>query len=318
MGGVEALRLEQYLRMSEIMTDTSATTRAYWIHALTPLHVGSGRGVGFIDLPILREAVTNWPVVPGSAVKGVLLDHHSADGSEDAKRLRRIAFGQGGDDTANAGSLVLTDARIVCLPVRSYHGTFAWCTSPFALERLRRDLRLNVDPGVLRLSAVEQSDLLVPESPSSAIAADGRAYFEDLDFDAKPDQATARWAESLARYLFSDDAAWGELFKERFAVVHDDVFNFLCETATQVDARVRIDDATKTVADGQLWYEESLPAETVLAGVAWCGPLFGSGRANDSKVRETLIKTFCTDAVQLQIGGKATIGRGQVRLVFST
>ena len=29
--------------------------RLYLIHALTSLHVGSGRGTGFIDLPIMRE-----------------------------------------------------------------------------------------------------------------------------------------------------------------------------------------------------------------------------------------------------------------------
>ena len=40
-------------------------TKMYWLHALTPLHVGAGRGVGFIDLPIMREKVTNWPLVPG-------------------------------------------------------------------------------------------------------------------------------------------------------------------------------------------------------------------------------------------------------------
>ncbi len=50
-------------------------TRMYWIHAITPLHVGSGRGVGFIDLPIMREKVTSWPLVPGSAVKGVMREH---------------------------------------------------------------------------------------------------------------------------------------------------------------------------------------------------------------------------------------------------
>src|SRR5688572_24809920 len=37
-------------------------TRVYWLQALTPLHVGAGRGVGYIDLPIMREKVTQWPL----------------------------------------------------------------------------------------------------------------------------------------------------------------------------------------------------------------------------------------------------------------
>ncbi|MHA1734045.1 MAG: RAMP superfamily CRISPR-associated protein, partial [Promethearchaeota archaeon] len=45
--------------------------RMMWLYALSPVHVGSGRGVGFIDLPIIREKVTNYPLVPGSTIKGV-------------------------------------------------------------------------------------------------------------------------------------------------------------------------------------------------------------------------------------------------------
>ncbi len=108
-------------------------TKMYWLHALTPLHVGAGRGVGFIDLPIMREKVTKWPLVPGSAVKGVMADHFGA--TEDARRadendgkLLKAAFGLSGDDYSNSGSLVFTDARLVCLPVRSLYGTFAWVT----------------------------------------------------------------------------------------------------------------------------------------------------------------------------------------------
>ena len=44
----------------------------YWIHAVTPLHVGAGRGLGYIDMPIAREKATNWPYIPGSSIKGVM------------------------------------------------------------------------------------------------------------------------------------------------------------------------------------------------------------------------------------------------------
>ena len=70
------------------MVDTASSTdgsesRLYYIHALSPVHVGAGRGLGFVDLPIVREAVTGWPYVPGSAVKGVLADYHDASRDED-------------------------------------------------------------------------------------------------------------------------------------------------------------------------------------------------------------------------------------------
>ena len=67
-------------------------TRMYWLQAITPLHVGAGKGVGFIDMPIMREKVTDWPLVPGSAAKGVLRDHFFLNGTDDQKNLIDVAF----------------------------------------------------------------------------------------------------------------------------------------------------------------------------------------------------------------------------------
>lgn len=307
-----------------------SVTRSFWIHALSPLHVGAGRGIGFIDLPIVREAVTNWPYLPGSAIKGVLADYH--DAGEDARKadpLKKLAFGSAGNEYANSGALVFSDARLVCLPVRSLYGTFAWCTSPLALERLRRDMtdaERNTLPAPPKPES-EQNLLLASEVPAVAKPESAEpnaqlmAYFEDLDFKAQWKDEAAKWAASIADRVFAPADTklkdWRAIFIDRFAIVHDDVFNFLCETATQVDARVRIDENSKTVADGQLWYEESLPAETILAGLAWCGPVFeGTGRGTAER-RDDLMKTFCSRTAYLQVGGKATIGRGQVRMAFS-
>ena len=40
-----------------------------------------------------------------------------------------------------AGKLTFTDARLLCLPVRSYKGTFAFVTCPLIVHRLARDLK---------------------------------------------------------------------------------------------------------------------------------------------------------------------------------
>ena len=45
-----------------------------FVHALSPLHVGIGQGVGLIDLPIAREKATGLPILPGSSLKGALRD----------------------------------------------------------------------------------------------------------------------------------------------------------------------------------------------------------------------------------------------------
>ncbi len=41
-------------------------------HCYTPLHIGSGTTLDIIDLPIQREAHTDFPVMPSSSIKGVI------------------------------------------------------------------------------------------------------------------------------------------------------------------------------------------------------------------------------------------------------
>lgn len=314
-----------------------ATTRIYWLHALSPTHAGIGRGVGYIDLPIDRDSVTGWPIIRGSTFKGVWADYYSQklipeleEGKDrrkldtaESKRLR-AAFGTAGEaNESNSGSLIPTDAQLVCLPVRSFRGTFAWATSPLCLQMLRRTL------AVLGKTTELPEGVPSPREPDDKANQPGEAccvgntlveaggvYLEDLDFKAVPnDWRTGKWAEFLARSVFPSDAVWQEQFKKRFAVLPDSAFDFLCETGTEVHTRVRIDDETKTVVGTALWTEESLPAETILAGIVQCDRVFG--RNGEDITPAGLLDRFAKDSLILQIGGKATVGRGQMRCVFT-
>ena len=297
------------------MTVNAKTEKRYWIHAVTPLHVGSGRGVGYIDLPVAREKVTNWPYIPGSAVKGVVADHFGAtDAERKANALARAAFGTANDgDTteanSTAGSLVFTDARIVCLPIRSFYGTFAWVTSPFCLERLKRDLRLE-------LPALRTKAALLTSSTRLAKEDDPKLYLEDLDLDTSKSEEATAYAQAIAGAVFADRPEWQTIFCERFAVVSDDIFTFLSETGTQVDAHIRIEEETGVVASGALWYEESLPVETVLAGTVWCDRVYAKKGEKNGVTKGELLSKFCGEPLGLQIGGKASTGKGRVRCLF--
>jgi CRISPR-associated protein Cmr4 len=287
----------------------------YWLHALTPVHVGSGFGLGFIDLPVMREKVTNWPVVPGSAVKGVLADDHGATGDKREKDPKlRAAFGSGGDENANAGALVFSDARLVCLPVRSLYGTFAWATSKLALQRLKRDLdAAKAGTALPEPPEAPKDHALVAQG--SAIASGNRAYLGDLDFTTDATNADAqKWAVALSQALFAQDPAWRTEFQARFIILPNDSFDYFCETGTEVAAHIKIDPSLKTVdkKQGGLWYEEALPAETILAGLVWCDRVFANG-----VTREDVLVYARAKAVsgEIQIGGKATVGKGRVRFV---
>ena len=58
------------------------TTKLLTIFTRTPLHVGAGSSVGAVDQPIFRERHTRFPVIPGSALKGVLADLFMEEGKD--------------------------------------------------------------------------------------------------------------------------------------------------------------------------------------------------------------------------------------------
>lgn len=294
-------------------------TIVYWLHTLSPTHVGTGQGVGYIDQPIQRDKVTNWPLIPGSAFKGVWADHYGA--TEDKRKSDpdlRLAFGRASDpesNDANAGALIPTDARLVCLPVRSFYGTFAWCTSPLALEMLRRDLCF------ARMAKLPPEPPKIDEgevhcTKTTKLMDEGHIFFEDLDFSGKQCDIATTWGTQLAEWVFpgEENKTWRERFAERFAIVPDTIFDFLTETGAEVTTRVKIDDDSKTVKTGALWTEEALPAETILAGLIACDRVYSINAGGATA--EKLVDKFAAQPLLLQIGGKATVGRGRVRCCF--
>ncbi|MCA9950726.1 MAG: type III-B CRISPR module RAMP protein Cmr4 [Anaerolineales bacterium] len=280
-------------------------------HALTPLHPGTGQGTGVIDLPIAREVATGIPYLPGSSLKGVLRDRYGD--AEDSITLFGPKPGNISGDNSSASALQFTDQRLLLLPVRSLAGTFAWITSPFILQRFKRTLGyldINDLPDVPQPNKEEAYTAVAP-----AIHLNNQVIIEDLDFTAVTDSEetnpTTRWANWISQYLFPNDApgkGWRKTFNERFCIIHDDRLSFLLETATEVIARNVLDE-NKTSQN--LWYEEALPAETVLVGLITAQPVGTNGmNPNDAlnKVPDLI------DGLT-QLGGHATIGRGLCRLI---
>lgn len=268
-----------------------------FIHALSPLHAGTGQGVGVIDLPIAREKATNIPYLPGSSVKGSLRDEFNDD--EDT---RDKIFGPEKLDGDNgyAGAIQFTDQTLLCLPVRSLAGTFAYVTSPYVLKRVKRDAKLS--SGVPDVA----DDKCVITGTTLKLT--DKICLEDLDLTPEADFDTT-WANWLKDKIFAD-TVWQDLFVKRFCIVSDNVFGFLLNTATEVTARIKLQDETKTTAKGALWYEESLPTETILFGLALSFPNPKTGLDDDTIFQNIEGKT----GNPLQFGGNATIGRGLCRV----
>lgn len=287
------------------------TTQLLFIHALSPLHAGTGQSIGAIDLAIARDRATQFPYLPGSSLKGSLRDVAGLKlrkGSEPDKDLVKNLFGP---DTANAsdhaGSLIVSDANLLLLPVRSVAGTFAWVTSPYLLHRFFRDAKAAQVTFTLPKLPSTVADCMI--GMNSSLVAQKKVIFEDLDLTPATDVSVDTFAGELGKRLFTE-ADWQELFKQKLCIVHDDVMTFLSEHATDVVARIALEDDTKTVKQGQLWYEESLPTESVLVSLVSAQSI-GKQYLTPAAVMSHAA-TLMKDSIQL--GGKATVGRGRCRL----
>lgn len=285
-------------------------TRLLFVHALSPLHAGTGQSVGAVDLAIARDRATEHPYVPGSSIKGSLRARSEALGREDTVQVF-------GPDTENAsehaGALIVGDANLLLLPVRSLSGTFAWATSKLLLAKYARDAKeagVPLPPGALPVAEKVEACLVTSKSVLSVESAK-KVIFEDLDFTPSAGGSLDAWAEHLGDALFPGDDGWRQLLRERLCVVHDDVMSFLSRHGTDVVTRIRLDDDKKTVAKGALWSEESLPVETVLVS------LVGAQTVNKRAPEQALQALEALASGALQLGGKATVGRGRCRLAVA-
>lgn len=284
-------------------------SRLFHLQNLTALHVGTGQGVGVVDLPIARAKATNLPLVPGSAIKGVLRDELPIE-EHDKKTL----FGPYSEEenNAHAGAIAFGDAHLLLLPIRSFAGTLAYATCPYILQQYKRDTgtQLKVPNFADIAGIVEDSALMVGNSYKIAL--------EDLDIEANHNATINDWAEFITSNLYPDtvkDAdAWREQVKKRFVILPDNMFSFLADTATEVRTRIRIERETRVVKQGALWTEENLPAEAVLWGMLGVSM---SRNKKDERSAKDLAALLPEAETRIQIGGKHTVGRGLCRLLIT-
>lgn len=336
------------------MSDTPATTgRAnvtvskqgtalLLIHARTALHPGSGTALGAVDLPVQRERHTQWPTIAGSALKGILRDACREKAKEDyqdefeekeengqrkakLKRSRRqvaneedamlvAAFGPGKVDesSSHAGALSVTDARILAFPVRSLRGVFAWVTCMEVLQRLERDLTL-AHMGGLTLPEAPEKDKALCQTDGPLLVDDNKLVLEEFEFEHTGDAGDMRkWISDWA----PDDLTRQRLLTH-LVVLHNDDFTHFVRHATEVVARIGLDYERKTVRSGALFYQEFLPAETILYSLVLATASRRENHARSAAEMLAYLRTRVEEAKVLQIGGDETTGKGlcAVRLV---
>lgn len=327
---------EEYETMSDAVRNGRVAALLF-LHAQTAVHPGSGAALGAVDLPVQRERHTQWPIIPGSSLKGALRNCcrqqvASRQGREaDADPDLAATFGSPAADTnRQAGALSVTDARILAFPVRSLRGVFAWVTCPAALERLGRDLQTvgwdkRTGPAAAQRSPVETVRVGPPTTgdlgPAYGLSADQAACAEDspllvegnklvleeFEFTRVADaRETADW---FAAHAVNDPATQSRV-KSHLVVLCDDDFTHFVRHATEVVARVGLDRERKTIKAGAVLYQEFLPAETLFCSLVFAGD---SRRDDDARTAPEVLAYLQRNldtAGGLQVGGDETTGKG--------
>jgi len=250
----------------------------YLLKVLTPLHIGAGQGLGHVDLPIVREAHTNFPYLPGTSLKGALRNLEinqvarargerpsqveerlkSDQKEEDILRLAKI-FGVAGEGAeegkeVGAGKVLFSDAFIVLFPAKSAKGIFSLTTCPYAINRFFE--LLGIDQ---RVKDVPEGKVKVPSTKDHKnLINNNKLLLEEFVFEAEESEELKKFVELVGTFV-------GEENKRRIVCVNDTDFKDFVSNYTEVQTHIKIDLNTGTVKEGALWTEEYVPAESVFA-----------------------------------------------------
>lgn len=267
--------------------------------AETSIHAGAGKAVGVIDLPIMREAHSDWPCIFGSAVKGAL----RAKAEQENHAWIADVFGP--SDTTHAGAVAVGDARLLLMPVRSLSTHFKWVTCPALIQRAIQDAkRLNMEGVDVDFLKLENEQALTFNMKDNLFLEEFYFKAEKYDLDK-----LIQW---LAQFVGGD---FEERLKNQLVIVSDDVFSSISRYSTPVTPHIAIDNTKKTVVGGHLWYEETLSPETVLYVTLAAHPSRkDKTQSSAEQILDAVLSLFPAEKPYLQLGGNETVGMGWCRV----
>ena len=295
--------------------------KIFYIHTISPMHVGSGSDLGIVDMPIQREGHTNFPKIEGSSLKGSIREAFELKGRTDVDVLIKTYMSFGYDesnapsavqqafpeksDKEFAGALGFSDGRILLFPVKSAKGIFAWATSPMILKRFMKDLELSNQEQNFE---IEKNSI---PNDSKIMIDDNNVILEEYQIGVSKKESTQKIAEFLARELKNDE------IQEKLIILDDDEFSDFVTLSTEIITRTKIDNSKGTVLDGALFTEEYLPCETVMYSLALASNVMTQVTQIQNFSSDGEVMNFFTSTIPktLQIGGNATIGKGIVSIV---
>ena len=252
----------------------------------------------------------------------------------------------GGD--GHAGALGFSDARLLLFPVKSMKGVFGWVTCPKVLQQFYRDMSLTeLKDGEAIAHSLTLNALTTPKKPEEVSGGcslflksdSNEIVLEEYTFgiEYNEDEGLAVLLDFLAKKVFpkpEEDQLdiyeyWRKKLKTDVVVLTNEDFTDFVNLSTEVITRTKIDNETGTVAQGQLFTEEYLPAESIMYSLVLASPIFKENDAEKGifsmsednpcftgcENEESKVMKFFETALPevIQVGGNATLGKGLVR-----
>jgi CRISPR-associated protein Cmr4 len=293
------------------------------LRAITSIHAGSGHSLDIVDLPIMRESHSNYPVIFGSALKGALRAHSTKHNPSYKTTI------YGASDATQASAISVGDARLLAMPIRSLTTQYRLVTCPYLLQRLTDQL--------MQMRQATNTSLAIPQVWDTEIITTkkttGKIYLEEYRYEIKHDDLLVQWQEKLQTIFSLSEETLATL-----SIVSNDQFNHLCQVATAITPHIKI-EGSKTAKPGALWYEESLSPETLLYSLIIANDSHTPAskqtkekeqdeqsetedNANNieqlsaQQVIDEIEKQFTDSKSYIQIGGNETVGMGWCQTAF--
>ncbi len=309
----------------------------YFLTTITPLHVGVGRTVGSVDLPVARDGF-GYPYVPGSSIKGVVKSKCMLRKLLESGEVPRECTVYYGVDSRSEESISeeevwvspvsFTDAYLLLYPIRveKYSSgedppAFAYATSNLLVSRYNDfvenlsivghdllDFTIKLDNSDPNNSNSDEAcgDLIV----NNVIVREGcRKYYEK--------EKLSELLGGLVDIIKNMGKLDENLLNGGVYVFDDKVFREIVEAGIIRQTRIRLDYKRKAVMPGALWSEEYVSQGAVF----YFASIYRSVKtrnciisADDAKSRNRRIMLDYADEGVLVIGGKETVGKGLVRI----
>ncbi|BFH74680.1 type III-B CRISPR module RAMP protein Cmr4 [Sulfurisphaera javensis] len=269
----------------------------FFIKAVTNLHVGSGGNIeSEVDLPFQKDEI-GFPTIYASSLKGAMKSYFLKE-FEDDKLLIYKVFGddESGDE---ASKISILDALLLGIPARGISldstpspNIWYYVTSYSTMKKIKSYLDLIG-------SICSDVDLNFDVNENTCYGNNCPTHL--LLNEIEVDNLRAEQPNSFFYQILSDNQITP-------LIVLDDLtaMNVISRSLLRV-RRIKINRETKTVVTGGLWSEEYVPINTVL---------FSAILLKNDKVACDFSNKYLTKADYLIVGGKETIGKGVVKLIW--